>query len=61
MFDDIDKKYGFKHQALYAYKVSFGDSSDTLEYLNGKSFHCKIENIYFLTTKMIEKIAKNML
>ena len=56
-----DKKYGFKHQALYAYKVSFGDSSDTLEYLNGKSFHCKIENIYFLTTKMKEKIAKNML
>ena len=44
----IDKKLGYKHQALYAYKLIFGDSNDTLSYLNGKQIVANEENIYFL-------------
>ena len=44
----VDKKLGYKHQALYAYKVIFGDSNDTLSYLNRKTVSANRENIYFL-------------
>ncbi len=35
-----DKKLGFKHQALYSYKLRFNFTTDAgiLEYLNGKTF-----------------------
>ena len=43
-----DKRLGYKHQALYAYRLIFGISDDELSYLNGKEFCAKIKNIYFL-------------
>ena len=39
---------GYAHQALYSYKVSFGNVSDSLSYLNGKAFTVSISNIPFL-------------
>lgn len=40
---DRDKKRGFRHQALYSYKLKFSFTSDSgiLEYLNGKTFSVK--------------------
>ena len=52
-----DGKYGkedtvgtkkYKHQALYSYKLTFGECDDFLSYLNGKTVSVKHENIYFL-------------
>lgn len=43
-----DKKLGYKHQALYAYRLAFGKGEDSLSYLNGKEFTVKTKNIYFL-------------
>jgi 23S rRNA pseudouridine955/2504/2580 synthase len=43
-----DKRLGYKHQALYAYKLVFGKAEDELSYLNGKEFVAKTKNIYFL-------------
>ena len=43
-----DKKLGYKHQALYAFKLVFGRGEDSLSYLNGKEFTVNIKNIYFL-------------
>ena len=52
-----DGKYGkedmvgtkkYKHQALYSYKLTFGECDDFLSYLNGKTISVERENIYFL-------------
>ncbi len=43
-----DKKIGYKHQALYSYKLSFLDEDDVLSYLNGKSFNVNKKDVYFL-------------
>ena len=52
-----DGKYGreheingkkYKHQALYSYKLIFGNANDSLSYLNGRTLSVKLENIYFL-------------
>ncbi len=45
----IDRAKGYKHQALYAYRLvfSFTSPSGCLAYLNGKSFTVPRENIYF--------------
>ena len=43
-----DKKYGYKHQALYSYKLRFGENEDIISYLNGKEFSVGYEKIYFL-------------
>ena len=43
-----DKKLGYKHQALYSYKLRFGKSDDSLAYLNGKEFKVNSKSIYFL-------------
>ncbi|MDR1892513.1 MAG: RluA family pseudouridine synthase [Oscillospiraceae bacterium] len=42
-----DRKRGFKHQALYSYKLEFMFKSDAgaLEYLNGRSF--EVKNVWF--------------
>ncbi len=46
-----DRKSGYKCQALYSYKITFDFTSDSgiLDYLKGKSFSVKSENIYFLS------------
>ncbi len=45
-----DKKRGFKHQALYSYrlKFDFDDEENILSYLRGKEFSVNDKNIYFL-------------
>ncbi len=43
-----DKRLGYKHQALYAYKLVFGKGEDSLGYLNGREFTVNTKNIYFL-------------
>ena len=52
-----DGKYGkenrlgnttYKHQALYSYKLVFGDAEDNLSYLNGKLISVDKKDIYFL-------------
>lgn len=43
-----DKKLGFKHQALYSYKVTFTVPDGELDYLNGKVFEAEKQNIKFL-------------
>ena len=52
-----DGKYGrenelngkkYKHQALYSYKLTFGDCDDVLSYLNGKTLKVDFKNVYFL-------------
>lgn len=42
-----DKKKGFKHQALYSYKLKFNFTTDAaiLEYLNGKTF--SVNSVWF--------------
>ena len=43
-----DKRLGYKHQALYSYKLIFNDCEDELSYLNNKVLTVKKESIYFL-------------
>ena len=45
--NEINKKFGYKHQELYSYilKFNFNQSSGILDYLNHKEFKLKIENI----------------
>ena len=43
-----DKRLGYKHQALYSYKLVFGSCDDSLSYLNGREFKADKKNIYFL-------------
>ena len=45
---ESDKKIGYKHQALYSFKLTFLEEEDSLSYLNGKSFFVDKNNIYFL-------------
>ncbi len=43
-----DRKLGYKHQALYSYKVTFDKNTTSLSYLGGKVFEAEHENIKFL-------------
>lgn len=45
-----DRKKGYKHQALYSYKLKFlsDGEKNALSYLDGREFTVKKENIYFL-------------
>lgn len=45
---DLDKKIGYKHQALYSYKLTFKDKDDEIGYLNGKTISVRVDSIYFL-------------
>lgn len=49
-----DKKIGYKHQALYSYRLRFESGDDIVSYLNGKEFFVDSENVYFL-----REFAKN--
>lgn len=43
-----DRKLGYKHQALYSYKVTFSENGTSLSYLGGKVFEADHANIKFL-------------
>ncbi len=51
--NNLDKKKGFIHQALYSYKLKFNFKTESaiLEYLNGKEF--QVENVWFASLKEI--------
>lgn len=42
------ENFGYVHQALYSYKVSFGNVDDSLSYLSGKTFSVNSSDIPFL-------------
>ena len=44
----MDKRLGYKHQALYSYRLAFNEADDTLSQLNGESFNVNKSNVYFL-------------
>ena len=44
----LDRRLGYKHQALYAYKLAFAKKDDTISYLGGKNIEIKGNCIYFL-------------
>ena len=44
----VDRALGFKYQALWSYKVSFGASEGSLSYLEGKEFEADRSKIPFL-------------
>ncbi len=46
--NEKDRKMGYKHQALYSYKLTFESFEDILSYLNGKTITVEKEAIYFL-------------
>ena len=43
-----DRQLGYKHQALYSYKLTFENAEDSLSYLNGKTLTVKRSSVYFL-------------
>ena len=45
---ELDKKIGYKHQALYSYKLSFEEKDGDLSYLSNKTFMVKQKDVYFL-------------
>lgn len=47
-FNEKDRRLGYKHQALYSYRLTFEDCEDSLSYMNGKTVKVKKESIYFL-------------
>ena len=46
--NEKDRREGYKHQALYSYKLAFENVQDSLSYLNGKEIKVKKDSIYFL-------------
>ena len=44
-----DRALGYKHQALWSYKISFGASDGSLSYLEGKEFEADRTGIPFLS------------
>ena len=46
--NEKDRRMGYKHQALYSYKLTFLDCDDTISYLNGTTFGVKESSGYFL-------------
>ena len=46
--NEKDRKQGYKHQALYSYKLTFEELDDCLSYLNGKTISVDEKSIYFL-------------
>ena len=46
--NEKDRRAGYKHQALYSYKLTFESAEDSLAYMNGKTIEVRRENIYFL-------------
>ena len=46
--NEYDRRLGYKHQALYSYKLTFCTAEDSLSYLNGKTLGVEKNSIYFL-------------
>lgn len=46
--NEKDRKMGYKHQALYSYRLEFLHADDSLSYLDGRIIKVKKESVYFL-------------
>jgi 23S rRNA pseudouridine955/2504/2580 synthase len=46
--NEKDRKMGYKHQALYSYRLTFDNCENSLSYLNGKTLSVKKGSVYFL-------------
>ena len=46
--NEKDRKQGYKHQALYSYKLTFEEEKDSIAYLNKKTISVEESSIYFL-------------
>lgn len=46
--NEKDRKIGYKYQALYSCKLTFGSMKGELSYLSGKSFKADTDKIFFL-------------
>lgn len=46
--NEKDRKMGYKHQALYAYELTFLEADDSLSYLNSRTVRVKNDRVYFL-------------
>ena len=55
---ELDKKIGYKHQALYSYKLTFSPKDDSLSYLNSKTIVVEQNSVYFLREFNGEYIRK---
>jgi 23S rRNA pseudouridine955/2504/2580 synthase len=55
---ELDKKFGYKHQALYSYKLTFAPKNDALSYLGGKTITVNQNSVYFLREFQTEYIKK---
>lgn len=47
--NQADRRIGYKHQALYSYRVRFNFRDGCLSYLNGREFYATRKNIDFLS------------
>ena len=54
----LDRRLGYKHQALYSYKLCFGSKDDEISSLNEKKLSVKLESIYFLREFSKETLTK---
>ncbi len=45
---ELDKRLGYKHQALYSYKLAFAEKDDELFTLNNVTLTVKRDSVYFL-------------
>ena len=58
---ELDKKLGYKHQALYSYKLLFKKKNDEISALNNKEIVVNSSNVYFLrefSEKSVEWLFK---
>lgn len=46
--NELDRKIGYKHQALYSYRLQFKEKNDAISALNGKAFTVNCKSVYFL-------------
>ncbi len=45
---ELDKRFGYKHQALYSYRLLFKAKDDEIKELNGKTLTVRPADVYFL-------------
>lgn len=59
---NADKRLGYKHQALYSYKLSFSRKDDEISHLNSRVLAVKPSSIYFLrefSSDAVKKLFEN--
>ena len=55
---ELDRHFGYKHQALYSYKLTFLSKEDALASLNGRTLIVNQQSVYFLREFNTSKYQK---